>query len=229
MDYLEKLQTGIVSGSNSVYSELSIILPKILISLIIFLVGYFVALWLKKITVKLLKKAKLNTLVSKTNLDEQLKEAGIKMDLPIFFGNFVKWVVYILTLLIIVDIFDLQAITDFLTKILEYVKNVVLGLIVFSITVYVARFTEAISEAVAKYIKVDNVDLVGKVTKGIIYFVGLLLFVHALKLDAIEVLIYQIITATTYGIALAFGLAFGLGGQDKVKEFLAGIKTGKKK
>ena len=206
------------------YNQLADIVPKLVSALIVILVGYFIAISLKKLIVKILRKLKINTWVSKTNLDEELQEAGIKMDLAEFFGNFAKWIVYIVVLLFVVDIFGLDKVNTFIENILDVIGNIILGLFIFIITVYVARFTETITGAVAKYIEFKNTELAKKIVAGIIYFIGLMFFIDTLNLEIFKEFIMTLITGITAGLSLAFGIAFGLGGQEKAKKVIEKLK-----
>ncbi|HIP21403.1 MAG TPA: hypothetical protein EYG72_00315 [Candidatus Pacebacteria bacterium] len=112
----------------------------------------------------------------------------------------------------------------FIEKILGTVGNIIVALFVFAITVYVARFTNTIAVAIAKYIDVKNTNLVAHITSGIIYLVGILMALQVLNEQVLTGLITNIIEALVYGVVIALGIAFGLGGQDKAKEYIDSLR-----
>jgi hypothetical protein len=90
MDYLNNIVDGVSTNGQVVYSAIVTYLPQFITAIVIALVGYFIAVTLKKITVKIAKKLKVDSIISKTNLDEQLEDAGVKMNISSFLGNAVK-------------------------------------------------------------------------------------------------------------------------------------------
>ena len=224
MDYINQISSDISANAQGIFDAFSGILPKLVSALIVVLIGYFLAIFLKKVVSSIAKKLKVDALVSETSLDEHLKEAGIKMNLSEFFGNVVKWIILIITLLVVVDIFNLTSVEGFIQKILGTVGNIIVALFVFAITVYVARFTNTIAVAIAKYIDVKNTNLVAHITSGIIYLVGILMALQVLNEQVLTGLITNIIEALVYGVVIALGIAFGLGGQDKAKEYIDNLR-----
>ncbi len=224
MEYLNSIGNGIMSNGQEVYMALMNYLPKIITAIVIALVGYFIAKTLKKITISLSKKFKVDSLISKTNLDEELDDAGIKMKISSFLGDSVKWIVLIITLLIVVDIFKLSTVTDFLTNILGIIGNIIVALFIFAIAVYAARFAGAIAKAVAEYIDIKNTKLVSNLVKAIIYFFALFQILTVLNVEGVLNIIYTFVQAAFYGLALAMGIAFGFGGQEKAKEIIEKCK-----
>jgi len=90
MDYINQISSDISANAQGIFDAFSGILPKLVSALIVVLIGYFLAIFLKKVVSSIAKKLKVDALVSETSLDEHLKEAGIKMNLSEFFGNVVK-------------------------------------------------------------------------------------------------------------------------------------------
>jgi hypothetical protein len=90
MDKINQFGNDILNNSQVVYGSIMAYLPKFLMAIIIGLTGYFIAVLLEKAVKKVSRKLKLDSLISKTNLDEQLAEAGVKMKISKFLGTSVK-------------------------------------------------------------------------------------------------------------------------------------------
>lgn len=224
MKYFDKVGSDITSNAQSIFDSFASVLPGVISAIIVILVGYFIAVTLKRVVTGLANKLKVNSLVSKTSIDEHLEDAGVKMNLAEFLGNVAKWIILIISLLVVVNIFDLDAIEGFIEKILGIFWKLIIALVVFGIAVYVARFTNSIAVAIAKYIKVKNTDLVATITSGVIYLTALLTILEIFEVNVIMDLITTIIQAAVYGIVIALGLAFGLGGQERAKEVIEKMK-----
>jgi hypothetical protein len=119
---------------------------------------------------------------------------------------------------------SLSAVQVFLYEILSVIGRIIVALFVFAIAVYAARFTGAIAKAVASYIEIKNTKLVSDIVKGIIYFFALIQILIVLNVSGAVTIILSFLQAAFYGFALAMGIAFGLGGQDKAKEIVEKLK-----
>ena len=225
MNYWDNLGSGIVANSQIVYASIMAYLPKILVALVFALIGLFLAGILKKLTVKGAKSLKLNKVISESNLDEELAEAGIKMNIPVFLGESVKWIVLIITLLFVTGMFpSLNIVQKFIADVLFFIGKFIGAILIFAVAVYAARFAGTIAKAVAKYVDVKNVNAVETVTKFVIYFFALIQVLEVTGANGILSIFYTLIEAILYGAGLAAGIAFGLGGQEKAKEFLDKLK-----
>jgi hypothetical protein len=69
---------------------------------------------------------------------------------------------------------------------------------------------------------VSSASFLGKLTKWVIYAIAILAILSQLQIAPIVV--NSIIIGLTAMIALAFGLAFGIGGIDHAKDYLTDLK-----
>ena len=221
MDYLNTIAGGISTNTHTVYNTIMAFLPKLVVAVVIALAGYFIAVVLKKITVQISKKLNLDSIISKTNLDEQLKEAGIKMNISKFLGESAKWIILIITLLFVTGMFDsLSVVKEFVSSILNVIGNIIVALFILVVAVYAARFAGAIASAVAKYVEIKNTNTVSIFVKVVIYLFAIITILDVIGGRAVSELIISIIEATVFGLALAVGIAFGFGGQERAKEII---------
>jgi len=225
MDTFNSIKDNVIANSNDVYQAIIAYLPTVLLATVVAVIGYVLARWARKLTLKISKTLKVDNLVKQLNLDDQLEDAGIKMKLSHLLANAVKWIVIIITLLVISGMFEsLSVIQDFINNVLAVIGRIIVALFIFAISVYAARFAGAIAKAVANYIDLKNTKFVADIVKVIIYFFALLQILKVLEVTEVRAVILLIVQAAVYGFALALGIAFGLGGQERAKEMLEKIK-----
>ena len=224
MDKIQMIKEGIVQNSHDVYTAIAGFLPKFVLAVVIALIGYAIAKTLEKATVKISKKLKLDSLLRRTNLDEQLDDAGVKMSVSRILGTAVKWVILIITLLIVASLFKLVVVQNFIVSILGIIGKIIVALFIFGIAVYAARFAGALGKAVAEYVEFKNSKLISDIVKAIIYFVAFLQILAVLGANQVVGLVMGLLQAVFYGVALAIGIAFGLGGQEKAREYIERLK-----
>jgi len=102
-------------------------MPILLGAIIVFVIGWFIAVGIGKIVTEILKKVKFNQIFEKGNWDEALAKADIKVDASGFIGAIVKWVLVIVFLLAAVDILGFVQFAGFLSSVLGYLPNVILA------------------------------------------------------------------------------------------------------
>lgn len=197
-------------------------LPKFIGALIIFLIGWFLAVGIGKLITKVLNIIKLNQLFSKGGWDEAMEKAGIKADVSGFIGAVCKWVLVIVFLLAAVEVLGLGAFAGFLSEVIAWLPNVIIAVIILVVAVIIADITEKIVKASVQKVKVGFANMAGAIVKWSIYVFAVLAIL--LQLGITPYLIQLLLTGLVAMLALAAGLAFGLGGKDAASEAIDAMK-----
>lgn len=197
-------------------------LPKIIGAIIVFLIGWFISVGIGKLVTEILKRIRFNRIFEKGAWKEALEKAEFKVDASGFIGAIVKWILVIVFLLAAVEILGFVQFADFLTKILAYLPNVIVAALIFVVAVIIAELLEKIVRAVVESTRVGYGHIAGAIVKWSIWVFAILAILIQLKI-AIE-LILTLFTGFVAMIALAGGIAFGLGGKDVAAEILENLK-----
>ncbi len=212
----------LLDSLKSVWQSFIEFLPTLLAALIVFIIGWIIAIFLGKVANRIIKTIKLDTLLAKLGFKKALVKAKLKLDSGKFFDELVKWFFIIVFLMTAVDILGLTEVTLFLKTILFYIPNVIIAAIVLLAAVIVANFMQRIVKASADAAGLSSSGAVGGITKWAILVFG---FVIALtQLGIATALIQTIVIGLIAMLALAGGLAFGLGGKDWATRILDRIK-----
>ncbi len=201
-------------------------IPQFLGALIIFVVGWIIAVAVGKLVAEILKKVKFNQLFERGGWQEALEKAELNVDAAEFIGAIFKWVLVIVFLLAAVDILGFSQFAIFLQGVLGYLPNVVVAVLIFAVTVVVVDIAEKIVRAAVEGAEIGYSRLAGTIVRWSIWAFALLAILRQLLI--VPWMIDVLFNALVYGIAgaivLAFGLSFGLGGKDAAAEFLQGLK-----
>src|SRR5690242_15417901 len=81
---------------------------RVLLAIIVFVIGYLVSVGIGKIITEILKSIQFNKLFEKEGWHRALQRANIEVRPAEFIGAIFKWVFVIVSLLIAVDILQLQ-------------------------------------------------------------------------------------------------------------------------
>jgi hypothetical protein len=212
---------------NDLWIGLLNFIPSLIIAIIIFIVGYFIAVGTGKIITKILKKLKIDKVFEKESWKQILTKADLKIDVSGFIGVIVKWILVIVFLMIAVEILGLDEFAFFLRDILIYLPNVIIAALIFVIAVIIIDITDKIVRVSVEGIKVGYGQAVSAIIRWSIWAFAILAILHQLGIapEFMAALFYGIIAM----LAISFGLAFGLGGRDVAAEILQDLKKNLKK
>jgi len=197
-------------------------LPNLIGAIVIFVIGWFVALAIGKLVSGILKKVKLDKLFERTEWKEALEKAEIKVNVSEFIGDIFKWILLIVFLLASVEILGLRQFAELLRGIVMWLPNLVVAVAIFIVAVIVAEILEKIIKATVKKIEVGYVGFFGTLVKWAIYIFAFLTILYQLGVarEIVNALVFGIIAT----LSLSLGLAFGLGGKDAAAKFIEDIK-----
>lgn len=199
-------------------------LPKLLGALIIFVIGWAIAIGLEKLVDQILKVLRVDSLLEKMGAGRELEKAGFKINTGQWLGTLVKWFIMIVFLMAATDILGLDRVTTFLTTILYYIPNVIVAVLIILVAVWAAHVLYKIILVGASATNIKAVNLSASLTKWSILLFG---FLAALvQLGVAPSLIQTLVTGFVAMVAIAGGVAFGLGGRDLATDILGKLKRG---
>lgn len=197
-------------------------LPSFLGALVIFFVGLVIAAGIGKIVEKLIDALKLDRLLEQLGLGRVLERADIRLHSGRFVGVLIQWFFIVVTLLAVSDILSLAAFSDFLRQVLLYVPNIVIAVLIMLAGVVTASFLAKLVRASVLAARLHAAHFLGTLTK---WAVLVFAFLAALsQLGVAGALVNTLIMGFVAMLAIAGGLAFGLGGKDVAAAWLEKMK-----
>lgn len=197
-------------------------IPKIVGAIIIFVIGWFIAIWIGKLVAEILKKLRLDRIFEKGKWDEALEKADFRMKMSDFIGGIVKWVLIIVFLLAAVEILGLTQFAIFLRAIVGWLPNLVVAAAIFVVAVIVADISEKLVRAIVGKMNVNYVKLIGNIVRWAIWIFAILAILSQLGVakDIVQILVTGFVAL----IVISCSIAFGLGGKDLAREVLENFK-----
>ena len=210
----ETLVASINSGLILVVS----FVPKFILGLVILLIGIIIASILKQVVVELSKALKIETFLKKYGVPEAKDEFSWTSIL----AEIVRWFVIILFLLPTADIWGLPKIDTVLSEVLLYLPNVFVAVVIALVGFVVARICHDIVLASTKGLSPETSKGLASVTR---WSIGIFVILAVLnQLGVASDLIKILFTGFVAMLALAGGIAFGLGGQKSAQEIIEDIR-----
>lgn len=187
--------------------------PNLLGAIVIFIIGWVVGSVIGKAIAQLLATMKLDKLFESAGAGELMNRAGLKLNVGGFIGWIVKWFVIVVFLMASLQILGLTQVNDFLREaVLFYLPKVIIASLVLVIAMVIASTMQKVVEASAKAANVRGASMIGSITR---YAIWIFAFIIALSELGIASAFMQILfTGFVAALAIALGLAFGLGGKE---------------
>jgi hypothetical protein len=195
--------------------------PKVAVGFVFFLTALIVAKVIERVLRYGLTKVRFDTLVGKTGIDRALQSLGIRQQLTLLLPRLVYFLILLLLAKTAIDALELMAISEAIGAFFGYLPNVVAALLILILGSTVGQFAGQTVTNSAASSGIEFAPALGKLVSGLILFVCAMMAIAQLKIDTE---IVRIVTSFVLGgAALGFGLSFGLGTRDIVRNLAAGF------
>lgn len=193
-------------------------LPNLLGAIIVFLIGVVVALVLRSVVVKVILLLRVDELAKRLEITSQFERAGLRLHIGSLLGWIVKWFIIIIALIAATDILGWDQVTNYLQQVVLFIPNVIIAVIILLTGILLANFVQNVVKTAVEAAKLSSADFLSGVAKWAILVFTLM--VALVQLQIAPELIQVLFTGLVAMLALAGGLAFGLGGKDHAQRFL---------
>lgn len=201
------------------------LLPSIVLALIVFLVGWFIASIVATAVSQIVKALKVDGVLKNIGLEDALNKGGWSLDSASFLGSLVKLFVIIVFLVASLDILGLSQVNLLLQElVVGFLPNIFVVIILLIIAAFVAEILSKLvmGSARASGVSSASAAILGKLAAWIVWVVAVLMSLSQLNIGV--AVLNTLFLAVVSGLALAFGLAFGLGGKDVAAYYLERFK-----
>lgn len=202
----------------SVWYGVAGFVPNLVVALIIFAIGWVLAALVERLVESIIRAIKLDSALRSAGMEDVVKRAGHNLNSGWFLGMLCKWFVIVVFLMAAFDVLGLQQANEFLRQVVNYLPQVIVAVLIIMIAAVVANAMQKLVVASAKAGHLHVAEFGGRVTKWAIWIFAILTALYTLGVA--PGIIQTLITAIFAGGALAFGLAFGLGGKGLAERVL---------
>lgn len=222
IEFLNNLLVGLRESFYTIGQGVVGFLPKLIVAIIIFVVGWAIGSFLGHIVSQVFKSFKVDNLLRGAKVDEVLKRGGFNLDTGRFFGALVEWFIIIVFLVASLDVLGLTQVTDFLNQVLNYLPQVIVAVLILLVGAMVAAALQRTVVGGAMAAGVHSANFLGTVTKWVIWIFAV--FMALIQLNIGGPLIQPLFNGVVVALSLAFGLSFGLGGQQAAAAFIEKVR-----
>jgi hypothetical protein len=188
-------------------------IPRIIGFVVVLVIGWLVASLLAKGVAALLRAIRFNDLAQRSGFAGFVQNMGVRRDPAGVIADVAKWFVRLIVLVVAFDTLGLPAVSNVLQQLLLWLPNLIVALAVLVIGGLAAGALSRVVRGATAQAGFANPDTLATVAKAAVWGFAIVVAVNQLGIatNLINILVIGVIGA----VALACGLAFGLGGRDR--------------
>ncbi|OGL61982.1 hypothetical protein A3C09_01485 [Candidatus Uhrbacteria bacterium RIFCSPHIGHO2_02_FULL_47_44] len=204
------------------WSTIVAFLPNVIGAVIVFVVGILIAVVFRQVVMRIIALLRIDDLAEKLEIKKQFERMGIRLHIGSLLGWIVKWFFIIVALIAATDILGWNEVTDYLKQVVLFVPNVIIAVIILLAGILLGNFVQNVVRSAVEAAELASAQFLSALAKWSILVFS---FMAALvQLQIAPDLIRTLFTGLVFMIALAGGLAFGLGGKEHASQMLSRLK-----
>lgn len=193
--------------------------PRLVVAILFFIIGWVLGSLIAKAIEQVFISLKIDSLFTSIKMDSFLRRAGMNLNSGHFVGQIVKWFIIIVFLLPSLNLVGLTEVSSFLTySVLAFLPQVIIAVFVLIIAAVVAEALSKTVLATAKAMNLRSANMLASITKYAVWIFAFIIALGKLGLGEYMSILFSGVVAM---LALAFALAFGLGGKEHASHFLS--------
>ncbi len=198
------------------------------ISVGILVIGYLAGRIVENLIIKLYEKT-ISRKARETGLEEMEEEIGLEKGVRSLLASLLKYIIYTIAILIVLDLIGLTPISEILIEVVKYSSNILGALIIIVFGIMIAEIAENITlivlsdERFGASFKELQINLSGTVGLAVKYYVYLIALTMALSQLGFAAIPLEILIAV---ISLGITAALVIGGYLLTRDVLPNISAG---
>ena len=208
------------------WTQLASFVPQLLVALVLLFVGWVLAKLARTGVRRLLTALKFDKITEKSGLEAFMQHAELELSLAGVIGNLVYWLIILVMIVTVANSLGLQMVADLFNKVVLYIPNVIVAILVLVFGTILARF---INRLVFAWL--NNMEFDGALTVSTFSEYAMMVFVFFIAMEQLQIA-NELLTAAfiiAFGaVGLAFAIAFGMGAKDWAGRVIEKITDNKK-
>jgi len=205
-EMMERLKVGA--------QQLLQVLPPLVGAALILFAGYFLARQVQRWVDDTLKRLDFNRMAHAGGIDQVVERTGSRLDPVGALAKLIFWLVMLVVILLASAALGLESINRMFGTMLAFLPTLFAAIVVVVLGMLVGEFVRGV--IVASMGNVAGVPTVAKLAKGVVVLISMFLALQQVGVE--QEIVTAAFTLVLGAVALAAGLAFGLGNRELAGE-----------
>lgn len=194
-------------------------IPAIVGAIVLLVIGWIIAGFVGALVAKLLRAIRIDQLADRAGVTTFLRRANVHADAAGVIAGIAKWYIRLVFLLLAANAVGLTAVSGIVTSVLAFLPNLLVAMLILGVFSWLASTAQKLVVASLESANMPNAGGIGAIVFGAVLAFGIV--AAADQLGIAQTLINTLFMGVVAALALAFGLAFGLGGREQAAEIWA--------
>ncbi|TME95565.1 MAG: hypothetical protein E6I40_05000 [Chloroflexi bacterium] len=212
------LLTGLAAGIAALLSAI----PVILGALIVLVLGWIITGALAGLVRRGLRAIKVDAMAERVGVTGFLRRAQIKTDTSGLVAGVVKWYLRLIVILMAADTVHLTTVSTIVNQVLAFIPSLIVAVLILGAFSWLASRARALVTGALEP-SMPNASTIGFLAYAATLGFGVI--AAATQIGVATAIIDILFTGIVAGLALAFGLAFGLGGREEAAQIWRNMRS----
>jgi hypothetical protein len=186
-------------------------LPALIGAIIVLIIGWFVAKLIGKLVEKVLTRVGFERAAEHSGIGQFVRRSGSRTTSQIV-AQLAKWFVFLIFVQGAASILAMPQLTNIINSIVLFIPKLIVAVAIIVAAALIGEFLAGLVRAATGKAGIGNPDVLAKITQYIV--IGFGLIAASNQIGIATNVVNTLLIGFVGSIALAFGLAFGLGGRD---------------
>jgi hypothetical protein len=193
-------------------------IPRIIGFLLILIIGWIIASVLAGVVAALLRAIRFDNISQRAGITGFVQKMGLKEPPSSVVADIVKWFVRLIALVAAFDALGLPAVSQIVQQFLLWIPNLIVAIVVLVIAGLLANLFGDVVRGATAQAGLGNPDLLAGIARAAVWGFGIIIAVN--QIGVASTLVNTLFMGIVAALALAIGLAFGLGGRETAAEIV---------
>jgi len=213
MDLGDTLQASFNAAIGSLVSAI----PAIIGAIVILIVGWIIGVIVGRIVTGILVRTPLDRTFNR-HAGTVYGGSAATFSVSRAAGTVVKWLIFLVFLIAATNFLGWPLLTDFLNQVILFIPNLIVAVLILILAPIAGRLVRNAVENGTAAAGVSSGHLLGRIAEIAVILFGVIIAVN--QIGVASNLVNILFTGVVIALALALGLAFGLGGRDVAGQML---------
>jgi len=225
MNYFDPIySTSIVDSLRTLYERIILYLPNVVIAFIVLILGWIIGSFLGSLVARVLSMIGVDAAANSLGLQRLSGKTGRPLSIAKLGHWIVKWFFFLASFIAAADILGLTQVTEFFyNQVLTYAGHVVVAMAILLLGLLAANFFSGLIESAVRASGVTKAGALAAIARWSILAFTVIAMLSELQIAT--AFLQDLFRAIVAMLAIAGGLAFGLGGRDHAKKILDAVEN----
>lgn len=222
--YFGDYSTTVVDSLRTLYDRIILYLPNLIVALIVVILGWVIGSFLGGLVHKVLTMVGVDNAANQIGLSRLSARSGRTLSIARLGQWLVKWFFFLASFIAAADILGLDQVTAFFyNDVLAYAGHVIVAMAIMLLGLLAANFFAGLVEGTVRASGVGSATALASITRWAIVIFTVIAVLSELQIAT--TFLQDLFRAVVAMLAIAGGIAFGLGGRDHAKKVLDDVES----